>query len=828
MYIYHRNSIDYSTNNECYIAYNESFVCLFIKLIGNLSLAFAYMFLLSATSPAFASRPTWVGVEIQSFAQTKSHPEVIYATDGGGLFKSVDRGQRWEPQKIPRESGGLAILVVPENHQHLVLWSRYWKKAEGEMFPLRYKESKDGGLTWISRTISVDAMKINKNDKFSDFTIDPIEYGGAWWVIVGNLLLRSADAGETWEINAEKTQNTLRLLHTPVSTYRLSEETLFRSEDRGVTWSVFMTVPVSDAKEDHYGSDLLRRADGKLLLRVDNLWYQIGEDGDSSAIVERGMASLPDYRKSGTSISDQFSDTSKWYCRIRQSENAKDSILAFCGWDNRSWPSRLCIHRSHDGGETWNRKSESLLQCHQDLPGWSPVSIWMDRADPELIIVSWMAGGVYRSEDGGESWRNSDQGLRFREPDDDVGFAAVHEPKLIRAVMERDKPMLEKLLAEGVNINISGNYVSGVLEADLSVLRDGRSSQAQDPLYGYLRSKGATPPPRKNEGAYGLMELVCRLNITEAIEDLIDYGYDWGYASTAALGNRRAASELHDCIRHGKSDSLVIAGKPLESWIARYVNAGKFPSADQVVFEMFENGRPDLALMVIKSASRKNAFDFQKTPPSRDRGVIFTRLLEMKEYLWAQKVFLSLPKRTNSRLDSEVEAEIGWSVGALCEPRLAEWYARRGVGFRYPLSCLSDSDYPASARFKMLAIMYSKGHISPFDWPVLLDSEETKWVENTREYRLGVEKTSGIIGVSFQEDKSGGLLIVDVLPDSPAKDAGLQCKDVIVGVNGTALTSDNSSRVSERIRGYPNTRVSLRIRRTSDEWGITLVRQRRP
>lgn len=710
---------------------NKSSVSMSPKLIANRFLTLFYLCLLSAISPAFASRPTWVGVEIRSFAQIKAHPEVIYATGGGGLFKSLDRGQSWEPQKIPKESGDPKVLVVPEDHEHLIMWSQYLAKPEGKPFPLRYQESKDGGRTWAWKKIPVDAKKVAQNDQVSDLTIDLIERGGAWWVVIGNLLLRSADAGATWEINAENVQNRILLLHTPASTYRLSGNTLFRSNDRGAFWDVLHVFPVPENTKGFYATDLLSLSDGRLLLRINGVWYSAEDNGENLIVEEGGMADLPDSpRIKTTSVPNRFSDRSNWYCRVRQAEEAQDSLFAFCGWDNGSWPSALCLHRSQDGGKTWNKNSESLLKCHQDLPSWTPVSIWMDRADPNLIIASWMAGGVYRSEDGGKSWKNSDQGLRFRKPDNDSGFVAVHETKLIRAVIERDKPALEALLAEGANINASGNYVSGVLEADLSVLIRARSPQTQDILYRYLRSKGATPPSRKAEGSEGIMALACIFELTEVIKDLIDFGYDWAYLPKG-IADSGLETEFADCIRYDKSDKRVISGQ-LDTWINRYVRAGKFPSADQVVFELFEKKRPDLAFRVLKAASRRIAFDLQETPASHYRISIISHLFEIREYGWAEKVFLSYPLAKNSKFLSSEEDQLTRDIGAICNPKVVEWYVKKGVPVSYSDFCLFESKYSKSLRLKMLSLMNFQGQV---DWESWLSESETRWVKETAQYR---------------------------------------------------------------------------------------------
>jgi hypothetical protein len=100
-----------------------------------------FLWLFQVVTPAVASRPTWVGVEIEAFAQARENPDVVYAVDQSSLFRSADRGKSWEALKLPDVRYG-TLLAVPENHQHLILW-----KAGSRWSQPEYYESLDGGKT---------------------------------------------------------------------------------------------------------------------------------------------------------------------------------------------------------------------------------------------------------------------------------------------------------------------------------------------------------------------------------------------------------------------------------------------------------------------------------------------------------------------------------------------------------------------------------------------------------------------------------------------------------------------------------------------------------
>lgn len=75
------------------------------------------------------------------------------------------------------------------------------------------------------------------------------------------------------------------------------------------------------------------------------------------------------------------------------------------------------------------------------------------------------------------------------------------------------------------------------------------------------------------------------------------------------------------------------------------------------------------------------------------------------------------------------------------------------------------------------------------------------------------------IGVTISTDASTGYIkIVEVNENGPAKEAGIQTDDVIVGVDGVRITLDNSSEISDSILGAVDTYVTLTIQRGGNEF----------
>ena len=75
------------------------------------------------------------------------------------------------------------------------------------------------------------------------------------------------------------------------------------------------------------------------------------------------------------------------------------------------------LFRSEDGGETWHEMTG--LTNHPSRSSWQPGggglclhTILVDPSDPFRILVGVSAGGVYGTDDGGDSWKPLNQGVR--------------------------------------------------------------------------------------------------------------------------------------------------------------------------------------------------------------------------------------------------------------------------------------------------------------------------------------------------------------------------------------------------------------------------------
>jgi BNR/Asp-box repeat len=100
------------------------------------------------------------------------------------------------------------------------------------------------------------------------------------------------------------------------------------------------------------------------------------------------------------------------------------------------------LFRSTDGGQTWQELAG--LRGHDSGPRWQPGAggmclhtILLDPSDPRRMFIAISAAGAFRTDDGGQTWRPINRGLRSQyipDPTAEVGHC-VH-----RIAMHRSRP----------------------------------------------------------------------------------------------------------------------------------------------------------------------------------------------------------------------------------------------------------------------------------------------------------------------------------------------------------------------------------------------------
>ena len=158
-------------------------------------------------------------------------------------------------------------------------------------------------------------------------------------------------------------------------------------------------------------------------------------------------------------------------------------------------------------------------------------------------------------------------------------------------------------------------------------------------------------------------------------------------------------------------------------------------------------------------------------------------------------------------------------------------------------SSLSEGDtleQKAVYRFKEALNRIRNEHIEEFDVDKLVDGAISGMAAATEDpytQYLTNEEFEEVLN-SGDKDKYGGLgthisfdstnnaiIIVGIMPDSPAAEAGLQKGDLIIKVEGETVTKENYAKSVDALKGEENTKVKLTIKRGNETFDKEVTRK---
>jgi photosystem II stability/assembly factor-like uncharacterized protein len=794
---------------------------------------------------AHASMPTWRGVEVRQFAQSATEPDTVYAIalTNGLLFRSDDRGRNWNPLRAPELITDADLHVDPNDARHVLLLVR---PQSTEQKPSLH-ESFDRGTTWTRKAplAYAEADGLPDGNFFPTRLIVPAQPGtGAWWAYDGRRF-RSTDGGQTW-VRQQGGPLPVGAVTAGKSVFMLDDKLLQRSADSGITWEqvhVFDSSP--DEKRRTRGpTNLLALGDDSLVVRNgQGNWLQSDDGGQSWTPASNGFQQLDSRPALAVPDTSGFVSSGETWCSVLRSPaaGATGTLVARCTWDNGSFPSAVCLHVSTDAGRTWtpSRSAGNIpgAACQAEgLPrSWSPSALLLDAEVPHRMLVAWQAGGLYRSDDSGRSWQPSSTGLMFRrEPTSELEWLAPGEPLLIQAVLLRDRELLQRSLAGGADINMQGNTLGGVLDADIYAYAQ-EMQEVRKPaatlMWRELRAAGATSILSSKSS---MLSSAVRLKIDEVSDDLVRMGYDWGASPASVVqGHGARDSELHGLLRG--AEHVGLTASRIRELIAVYIQAARFPSADRTTLDLLENDHADLAVQVMKASGREKPFDRQSTPRSAADLPLARAFLLAGKTAPAREIFADIPLASVHAHTIEASDFIH-AIGIRCDLREAAWYKARGAPLKLAWhydQCLSEAKYPRSARHRMLDAMDKDGGIPPEMWNLWVDEDDTRWVRKTPLYKAAIRdekrRGTGVIGVELDsEPGSDYLVVIGTIAGLSAQKQGIRAGDKIQTVDGKSTELQSTGQVIARIAGKPGTWVQLGVLRKGQPLSFRVQRQARP
>ncbi len=367
----------------------------------------------------------------QSLAVDPFDDRIVYVgIEGEGFFKTTDDGTTWRRivegiRAFPKRSGGLCYseffdtAIDARNPEHVCI-AMAGSPGTLDVSQAAYQGvycSDDGGATWEQRVgegmnTAIYALAIDPTDSqvlYAGSNANPASYVGAdpdrLFNTVG-VVHKSADGGRTWtELPTGFVRGTrvtgLRIDPSNPSTlyastfgltsgggsnYLDTQYGVLKSTDAGATWMSMKTGLGAELRHQAiFRMDLSPRSPARLIVSVADTSYYLSPDGAATF-------TRPSAPTSQAGIM-QFDPTDATGLRIVGLSQSGTQVV-----------------ESLDGGSSWRAigalPADTLDNGDPSRPtGVRPSDIALSRQDPRVMYLSGSHGSVYRTADGGATWR---------------------------------------------------------------------------------------------------------------------------------------------------------------------------------------------------------------------------------------------------------------------------------------------------------------------------------------------------------------------------------------------------------------------------------------
>lgn len=361
-------------------------------------------------------------------------PSTLYVGTRGGLFKSSDRGETWVHKTDHSIAHTVNEIAVDPTDTDIV----YIVTTFGGPEQYFYK-SVDGGDSWISYTTYLpDVYHLSSLVAVDNHKL---------YLGIGNLhdsnsyLYYSEDGGKNWSLKTVGQGHDTHLALIRVDPHdrdhiyvgfadnynrgRSLPEMLFESPDGGDTWSpvqggevgsVVSDLYISNSNPDliYYQSPLHRSTDGGKTWNRVHTWNYVQDFGQVeqstlvihpkdenilfSTLMGQGIAKSTDGGLTWWLSTNGISAT--FVTNLVTSPTDPDTIYASGGDCSGTW-------KSVDGGDSW-----SILNKNGITHPWVD-ELTIVPTEPDTLYNIADIGLIYRTEDGGDSWTEINNGFHY-------------------------------------------------------------------------------------------------------------------------------------------------------------------------------------------------------------------------------------------------------------------------------------------------------------------------------------------------------------------------------------------------------------------------------
>jgi len=290
--------------------------------------------------------------QVQAITVHPTEPDVIYLGAWTGLYRSLDRGERWERLGFPDPLTEVwSVLVHPADPRILYAGTS----------PVGVYRSDDGGDTWrrLTGAGQAERLKMSFACRVMRLAVDPAHPDEVYAALEVGGVMRSRDGGERWEDCSADL--------------------------------------VSLAERPHLRSRIQSDSDTEGMLDGHALCVSPARPGTVILAVRMGL-----FRSTDRGVSWQDLEVRRFspltYARdVRVSPHDPRVLYACLSPAARSQDGSL--YRSPDLGETWTRVD------HHVQPESTMMAVALHPRDPAQVHGATRSGQVFSTRDGGISWR---------------------------------------------------------------------------------------------------------------------------------------------------------------------------------------------------------------------------------------------------------------------------------------------------------------------------------------------------------------------------------------------------------------------------------------
>ncbi|QJR16704.1 WD40/YVTN/BNR-like repeat-containing protein [Usitatibacter palustris] len=334
----------------------------------------------------------------------------------GSTFRTMTPGAPPQPGIVwrnlgPTNTAGRVSSLAVDPHDPKTI---YRGTAGGGLW-----RSRDGGVTWTPLTdslgnLSIGAVALAPKSKPEDPQV--IYMGTGEGVVAidgidGIGFLRSPDGGETWDLPVSVSATKFFAINVhPAKSMEVLVATsggIQKSTDGGKTWATKLA--------NVYGTDLARLP-GAPQTVLATVWDVATANQTGRGFIYRSTDGGDSWTKvAGAGLGIFDAEAGRMALAVSISKPGVAYVLAASAQgdskDCRQDPvDQTGVYRSEDGGQTWSFRSNPITgSCDADGhdsilggQGWYATAITVSPTDPNVLV----AGGldVWRSADGGGSW----------------------------------------------------------------------------------------------------------------------------------------------------------------------------------------------------------------------------------------------------------------------------------------------------------------------------------------------------------------------------------------------------------------------------------------